>query len=145
MSVEVDFDKPRLLKYDLAAIRDLEQALGGKPIGSIVNDLANLGVNAFVLALWAGLKHEDRSVTPHIVTKRLETYLHGGRKLRLLADAINDGLEESGIFRAAADDDENPPTERPAESEAGRSNSGSSGRNRSGSASSGSSPTSSGG
>lgn len=114
MAVHIDFDKPRLLKYDLAAIRDLEQALGGKPIGSIVNDLSNLGINAFVLALWAGLKHEDRAVTPHIVTKRLETWLNDGRKLRVLADAINDALEESGIFRAAADEDEaNPRTERP--------------------------------
>jgi hypothetical protein len=109
MSVHVDFDRPRLLNYDLAAIRDLEQAMGGQPLGTIVNHLSNLGVNALVLALWAGLKHEDRAITPHLVTKRLETYLKEGKKLRLLADAINDGLEDSGIFKSA-EDEPNPPT-----------------------------------
>jgi hypothetical protein len=116
--IRIEFDRPRSLHYDLAAIRDLEKALDGKPLGVIVNDLANMGVNSFVFALWAGLKHEDRGLTPNLVTKRLEAYLKDAgepgsdKKLSLLADAINDALEESGLFRAAAD--ENPPRERPA-------------------------------
>ena len=97
--VHLDFDKPRLLCYDLAAIRDLENALNGQPLGVIVGQLANLGINALVISLWAGLKHEDRTITPHLVTKRLETYLKDGKPLRALADAINDGLEESGLFK----------------------------------------------
>jgi hypothetical protein len=115
--VNIDFDKPRLLLYDLAAIRDLEAAMGGEPLGNIVNRLSNLGVNALVLALWAGLKHEDRTITPHLVTKRLETYLKDGKPLRALADAINDGLEESGIFRTLDDEvpEGNAPPGRPIE------------------------------
>ena len=113
--INVEFDKPRLLCYDLAAIRDLEKALDGQPLGAIVQQLSNLGVNALVMALWAGLKHEDRAVTPHLVQKRLETYLKEGKKLRLLADAINDALEESGLFGQPEDDTEaNPRRERPA-------------------------------
>jgi hypothetical protein len=114
--VHVEFDKPRQLFYDLAAIRDLEQAMAGKPLGTIVTDLSQLGVNALVLALWAGLKHEDRAVTPNLVTKRLETYLKNGGKLSILADAINDGLEESGLFRSPEDQEANPPAGRPAAS-----------------------------
>jgi hypothetical protein len=110
--VTIEFDKPRQLQYDLAAIRDLERAMDGEPLGVIVGRLANLGVNALILALWAGLKHEDRAVTPHLVTVRLETYLKAGKPLRALADGINDALEESGLFKTAADEQAaaNPPT-----------------------------------
>ena len=58
----IEFDRPRLLKFDLAAIRDLERALDGKPLGAIVNDLQNLGINSLVMALWAGLKHRGPRV-----------------------------------------------------------------------------------
>jgi len=112
--VTVEFDKPRQLHYDLAAIRDLEAQMDGEPLGVIVNRLAQLGVNALVLALWAGLKHEDRTITPHLVTVRLQTYLKAGKPLRALADAINDALEESGLFRAAGEDgDGGPPSQTP--------------------------------
>jgi len=102
--VSIEFDKPRQLKYDLSAIRDLEAQMDGEPLGVIVNRLANLGVNALVNALWAGLKHEDRTITPHLVTVRLDTYLKAGKPLRALADAINDALEESGLFKGASDE-----------------------------------------
>ena len=111
--VTIEFDKPRQLQYDLAAIRDLEGQMNGEPLGVIVGRLANLGVTALVLALWAGLKHEDRALTPHLVQIRLETYLKAGKSLRALADGINDALDESGLFRSAADEQEaaaNPPT-----------------------------------
>ena len=104
--VQVEFDKPRTLLFDLAAIRDLEQALGGQPLGVIITQLSNLGVNAMVLALWAGFKHEDRAITPNLVTKRLETYLRDKKKLSVLADAISQALDESGIFTSS--DDEAP-------------------------------------
>jgi hypothetical protein len=41
--IQIDFDKPRQLHFDLAAIRDLERNMDGKPLASIVNDLTNLG------------------------------------------------------------------------------------------------------
>ena len=59
-------------------------------------------------------------MTPNLVTKRLERDLEeardpdSGKKLGLLADALNDALEESGLFRAAEDADPNPRKERPA-------------------------------
>jgi len=111
--VTIEFDKPRQLQYDLAAIRDLERAMDGEPLGVLVGRLANLGVNALVMFLWAGLKHEDRALTPHLTQVRLETYLKAGQPIRKLADGINDALEESGLFKTAADEQAaaaNPPT-----------------------------------
>ena len=112
--VTVEFDQQRQLFYDLAAIRDLEAAMGGEPLGVIVGRLANLGVNALVLSLWAGLKHHDRAITPNLVQRRLETYLQQGKPLRALADGINDALEECGLFKTAADEAASPLSTTPA-------------------------------
>jgi hypothetical protein len=102
--IQIDFDKPRQLHFDLAAIRDLEAAMGGKPLASIVNDLASIGVNAIVLALWAGLKHEDRTLNPKLVERMLSTYIKNKKSLRVLARALNDGIEETGLFRNEDDE-----------------------------------------
>lgn len=111
--VSVEFDKPRQLQFDLAAIRDLEAQMNGEPLGVIVGRLSNLGINAMILTLWAGLKHEDRTLTPHLVTVRLQTYLKAGKSLRPLADAINDALEESGLFKASGDEAAAGPPQTP--------------------------------
>ena len=112
--VSIEFDRSRSLMFDLAAIRDLERAMDGQPLGAIVNQIAQLGVNALVVALWAGLKHEDKTLSPNGVTKRLETYLKAGGKLRPLADGLNDALEECGLFASGEVDEGNARTERPA-------------------------------
>jgi hypothetical protein len=97
--IQIDFDKPRNLHFDLAAVRDLEGALGGQPLGVIVQQMGQIGVNAIVLGLWAGLKHEDKSLNPTLVTRKLETYIKQGKSLKKLGVALNDALEEVGLFR----------------------------------------------
>lgn len=112
MAVPIQFDKPRELKFNLAAIRDLEAALDGKPLASIIGDIMRLGINATVIALWAGLKHEDKTLNPNLVTKMLESYLNAGGKLRTLAKALDEALDETGLFRNE-DDEGNAPPEQP--------------------------------
>ena len=102
--IAIDFDKPRQLHFDLAAVRDLEATLGGKPLASIINDLSQLGVNALVMALWAGLKHEDRALNPKLVERMLSTYITNKKSLRILGRAVNDALEETGLFRNEDDE-----------------------------------------
>lgn len=104
MSVTIDFDKPRQLKYGLAEVRDLESALGGKPLADIVNDLARLGVNVLVLSLWAGLKHEDRALNPKLVERMLSSYIAEKKSLRKLGQAVNDALDETGLFNSESDE-----------------------------------------
>lgn len=105
MSVPIDFDKPRQLKFDLAAVRDLEATLGGKPLADIVNDLVRMGVNTLVVSLWAGLKHEDRTLNPKLVERMLSKYIEEKRSLRALGRAINDALDETGLFRNEGEED----------------------------------------
>src|SRR5262245_54723653 len=120
MAIQIEFDKPRELKFNLAAIRDMEAALDGKPLAAIVGDITRLGINATVIALWAGLKHEDRALSVNLVTKMLETYIQKGgkaadgsvRSLRTLSGAVDRALEETGLFRNEDDDEGNGQTEQ---------------------------------
>jgi hypothetical protein len=52
-----------------------------------------------VLALWAGLKHEDATLNPKLVERRLGTYIKEKKSLRVLGKALNDALDETGLFR----------------------------------------------
>lgn len=97
--IALRFDKPRFVHFDLRAIKDLEANMNGQPIGLVVQQLGQLGVTALTMALWAGLKHEDRTLSPGLVTKMLETYIAQGRSLRKLGRAINDAIEETGLFK----------------------------------------------
>ena len=110
--IPIDFDKPRNLKFDLAAIKDLEANSNGQPLGAIVGQLAQLGITAMTTALWAGLKHEDRTLTPNLVTKMLERYINEKKSMRVLGRALNDAIEECGIFRNEDEDGQpgNAPT-----------------------------------
>ncbi len=103
MAVQIEFDKTRNLKFDLAAIRDMEAVLD-KPLASVIGDITRLGVNATVVALWAGLKHEDKSLNVNLTTKMLERYLQAGGKLRPLARGIDAALDETGLFKNEDDE-----------------------------------------
>lgn len=91
-------DKPRTLVLSLTTLRELETAMGGIPVGEIVNQLARAGVNAVVMSLWAGLKHEDPELTPDRVTAILDRYLVDGRSLLPVATALNAAFEEARFF-----------------------------------------------
>jgi len=102
--IDIEFDKPRRLHFDLAAIRALEASLDGKPLSAVVTDISRLGVNALVYALWAGLKHEDRALNPKLVEKILDSYIREKKSLLALCRAINDAIEETGLFRNEDED-----------------------------------------
>lgn len=85
--------------------------MGGQPLGLVVQQLSQLGVTAITMALWAGLKHEDKALTPSLVTKMLESYIAQGKSMRVLGRALNDAIEETGLFRTADEEAEgNAPT-----------------------------------
>jgi hypothetical protein len=81
----------------------LEAMLDGKPLSSIIGDITRLGVNAITVALFAGLKHEDRGLNINLVTKMLDSHItkakgSGKNELRVLARALSDAIEETGLF-----------------------------------------------
>lgn len=104
MSVDLELDKPRALKFDLRAIKDLERSYG-KPLGQIVIDLSQMSVTAITDCLCYGLRHEDRAMTSNLATKILEDYLAAGHTIDTVAVAINDAVMASGLFKRPGDED----------------------------------------
>jgi hypothetical protein len=99
MYTEILLDKPRRLRFDIAAVRDLEAALG-QPLGLIWQQLGQMGINALCLALWAGLKHEDRALTQNLTVKIVERYVANGGKLKPIISAVTEAFEASDVFKS---------------------------------------------
>jgi hypothetical protein len=103
MPVQIELDKTRHLKFDLQSVRDLEAMLDGKPLSNIIGDITRLGINAITVALYAGLKHEDRSLNINLVTKILDSHIKkakgsGRNELRIISRALSDAIDETGLF-----------------------------------------------
>lgn len=95
-------ERSRTLRFDIAAMIDLEAALGGKSTGEIVGSLAAWNFTVLVLALWAGLKHEDRKLKASSVQAMLERYVtQPGANLRQLRDAVRESIQASEWYRQA--------------------------------------------
>lgn len=99
MAIPIELDKPRTLNFDIEALRDLEAVMNGRPLRLILQDILQYGVNATVSALWAGLKHEDRTLNLKLVGKIYETYLKSPKGDRLtVTNALDEALGETGLF-----------------------------------------------
>lgn len=101
--ISVELDRPRSLRFGLAAVRDLESAMGGKPLASILQDLSLIGINALVTALYHGLKHEDPTLNPNRILKILERHVEEGNSLQPLYTGVSKALEATGVFRTSED------------------------------------------
>ncbi len=105
MYTEIILDKPRRLRFDMTAMRDLEAALG-HPLGVIWQQLQQMGVSALCLTLWAGLKHEDKALTQNLTNKIVERYVANGGKLKPIITAVSEAMESSDVFKSLIEDDE---------------------------------------
>lgn len=101
--VAIELDKPRNLLFELSDIRDLEKALDGRPLGSVLRDLSQLGINALILCMYYGLRHEDRGLSIKLVEKMVSEKLRNGGSLGPLYEALPKALDETGLFRSGDD------------------------------------------
>jgi hypothetical protein len=102
VSVSLSLDKRRELKFDIRACRELEAQLG-KPLGAVLQDITSFGVNAMVVALWAGLKHEDKALTIGLTEKLFSKYVTDKKSMRVLIKKLSDALDETGLFQKEED------------------------------------------
>lgn len=70
-SVTIELDKARNMRYGMNALVKIEELIG-KSITNI--DLANLSINELRNIIFAGLVHEDNSLTPEIVGNLIDDY-----------------------------------------------------------------------
>ena len=101
MSKRIQFGgKERTLRYDIAAMLDMEAAMDGKPSGEIVASLGKWSFRAFVIVLWAGLKHEDKGLSLNLTRKHLEHYVTlAGSNIRQLRRDVTDAIEASAWYK----------------------------------------------
>lgn len=110
MFTEIVLDKPRRLRFDIPAVRDLESALG-QPLGLVWQQLGQMGINALIIALWAGLKHEDKALTQNLTAKLVERHIANGGRLKPIIAAVTEAFEASDVFRSMGDEEGNAQAE----------------------------------
>jgi hypothetical protein len=73
LSVPIKLDKERNLKFGFAAMMALEKELEGKSFFEIVKEVQTKPtITLMVHLVWAGLIHEEKSLTVERVTKILD-------------------------------------------------------------------------
>ena len=94
--MEIDFGgKRRTLRFDLDAMLAIE-AQTGKTTGQVLADLANLSFSMLAFALWAGLKHEEPTLTPKLTVKMLRTYMEEpGGSIATVRKAVSQAMDAS--------------------------------------------------
>jgi len=92
--------RERALRYDIAAMLALEEAMGGKPTGEIVASLQRWSFTAMVLLLWAGFRHEDKTLTQSQTRRALEAFIgEPDSNIRQLRKDITDAIETSSWYK----------------------------------------------
>lgn len=105
-------ERERTLRFDIDAMMALEGAMDGKSSGEIVGSLASWNFTALVLALWAGLRSDDKTLTPAAVQKMLGRYVEqDGANIRKLRDDVREAIQSTAWYRqviSTPDDEETP-------------------------------------
>jgi hypothetical protein len=96
--VILDLDKKRTIVYDLNAFAELEEQFG--TIEEAMTALQSGKLKALIAILWAGLVHEDETLTPKKVGS-----LIGLHDMKAVADALTKAIGSS-LPDSAKDDKE---------------------------------------
>ena len=97
--VEVTFgSKTRKLRYSIATLRDLCQALGGVTLLELLTRLAGMDVNAILQSLRYGLLHEDSRLTLRGAGELLESHIRDCGDASRVLTAISEALEATGLI-----------------------------------------------
>ena len=105
----IDYDKVRQLKFTVKAFVDFE-SLSKKTVMSVLAGLEEQSISFLdtVNLLWAGLKEEDKELTPSDIAEILEEVLSSEKKK--MSDIWTDllsALTQSGAFKAFVKEGEN--------------------------------------
>lgn len=104
-NVLVALDRERHLRFDVNAVCDLETALGFS-LGELFGP-GRAGLTVIRAAMWAGLKHEDASLSIAGAGNLLQGYLDRGGSFAQVGEWIREALALAG-FGGNADDAKAP-------------------------------------
>lgn len=97
MPVQIDLGgETRFLKYSFGAIRQMEREAGAGVAKLLSAD--RQGFDTMCLLIWAGLRHENKRLTPDQVEKWLDAYLEAGGTFEALSILVTQALIESKVL-----------------------------------------------
>lgn len=103
-TVEIQFDQPRRLHFNLKALRALDRVMGQVGIAKALELLRALNFETLERVIWAGLLHEEPTLAPNVVVKRLETFVDNGGDASDLFRAAYRAVNGSRVFGKPEDD-----------------------------------------
>jgi len=103
------FGKPRHLKFDINAMGDFEREMKLSVMAAMSAE--RFGLDATRVLLWAGLKHEDQSLTPYKIGNWIQKYIVDNEvglieALTTFQEPILEAMRLSKIFGEIKTDDE---------------------------------------
>jgi hypothetical protein len=119
-AVPITLDRDRQLRFDIEALADLKK-LTGKSLLALISEMQAGDVVALRDCLWAGLKHEDRSLDNQTTGLRrvgilIETALAQERiKISDLGDAVAKAIDASRIYGKLLPETDNGASAPPSE------------------------------
>lgn len=100
--IRIDFgNRERTLRFDIEAQLAIEGQLN-QPTQDVLFALGNLSFSALLVCLWAGLKHEDRTLDLKTTLKHLKAYeALPGANVKGLFAAVTKALRQSQWYQQA--------------------------------------------
>lgn len=96
--VGIELDKQRNLRFGMVALMKIEDKLG-RPFASI--DFENdLHYKDLAVIIWAGLEHEDKTLTPERVAELIDDYSDIQTVMLKIGDAMTEAFGKN-VMRAA--------------------------------------------
>ncbi len=96
--VDLQFDQPRRLLIDLKASKALDRVCGEIGLLKVNELLQTYNIQTLERVLWAGLQHEEPTLTPSLVAKRVERYQETNGSLYPLFRSALQAMNDSGLF-----------------------------------------------
>lgn len=117
--VELDLDRPRKLRYRIPDLRDACRRLGGLTISALLDRLGQLDLDAVLIVVWAGLRHEDKRLTPERVEELVQDQVDKGVSVAALVLQLTEALNLSGIIGRRRDEGDEGNVRTPSKTDPG--------------------------
>lgn len=91
MFYPIKLDRVRNLRYGMRAISLIEKKLK-KPVSKI--DMENMTMEDTAIMIWAGLHHEDKSLTPENVMDLVDEYSNLPTAIQAMGEAFQGAFGE---------------------------------------------------
>src|SRR5512139_1884184 len=99
--IEIDLDKPRKLRFDLASLRDLQRRLGNRTLLEIANRIREVDIDVIMQSYYLALRWEDKALTPGQVESILQKRIDAGGNITELINPLSEAfMTGAGLVKA---------------------------------------------